>query len=96
MLYLSNKEKQRQRIPRDEWWRIVRFDVSKEGWISWLHEREWRCKGDLKLPSNPYGVLVRNADKADGLQKIFQDSPSKFKVKPHSIIPLTVICQGLP
>jgi len=95
VLYLSNKEKERLRIPRDEWWRIVRFDVSKEGWISWLHEREWRCRGDLKLPSNPYGVLVRNADKAEELQKMIQDSPSKFKIKPRSIIPLTVICQGL-
>lgn len=77
MLYLSNKEKQRLRIPGDEWWRIVRFDVIKEGSISWLHEREWRCKGDLKLPSNPDGVLVRNADKAEELQKMTQDSPSK-------------------
>ena len=32
-------------------------------------ERDWRCKGDLKLPSNPYGALVRNADKAEELHK---------------------------
>jgi len=96
VLYLSNSEKLRLKIPKDEWWRIVRFDVDEEGWISWLHEREWRCKGDLKLPRNPYGVLVRNADDAKKLQKMIQKSAGKFKVKPRSFIPLSVICQGLP
>lgn len=50
----------------------------------------------LQLPSNPYGVLVRNAADAEELQEKIQKSPEKFKVKPRSIIPLTVICQGLP
>lgn len=96
VLYLSNKEKKALCIPKKEWWRIVRFYAGKEGWISWLHEREWRCKGNLILPSNPYGVLVRDADHARRLQNMIQDSPQKFRVKPRSIIPLTVICQGLP
>jgi len=96
VLYLSNKEKKSLGIPKKEWWRVVRLHASKEGWISWLHEREWRCKGDLKLPSNPYGVLVRNADQAEKLREMIEKSPHKFKVRPRSIIPLTVICQGLP
>ena len=37
-------------IPSDDLWRVVRFEVTDEGWISWLHEREWRCLGSFMLP----------------------------------------------
>jgi hypothetical protein len=46
---LSNDELTALKIPDSELWRVVRFEVSNEGWISWLHEREWRCKGDFTL-----------------------------------------------
>ncbi len=59
VLYLSNKEVKALGIPDDELWRVVRFEVTDRGWISWLQEREWRCKGDFILPKNPSGVLVR-------------------------------------
>jgi hypothetical protein len=97
VLYLSDLEMEKKlKIPENERWRVVRFEVKEEGWLSWLHEREWRCKGNLALPSNPYGVLVRNANDAARLQKMIQKTPGDFKVKPRSIIPLTVVCQGLP
>jgi len=94
VLYLANKEVQLLRIPDSELWRVVRFEVSDEGWISWLHEREWRVKGDFALPSKLLGVLVRNPSYAEKLQKLI--AKSEFKVKPRSVIPLTVLCQGLP
>jgi hypothetical protein len=96
VLYLSNAEVKALRIPRDELWRVVRFEVKDEGWISWLHEREWRCKGDFVLPTMPYGVLVKNTNDAQRLARLLQDEADEFKTKPQSIIPLTVICQGLP
>jgi hypothetical protein len=95
VLYLSRKDVVSLGIPETEQWRVVTFEVGKTGWISWLHEREWRCKNDLKLPLNPFGVFVRSGSDALRLSKLIQKSPKKFAVKPRSIIPLDVICQGL-
>lgn len=96
VLYLDKKEVRNLQIPENELWRVVRFEVSHKGWISWLHEREWRVKGDFALPSKPHGVLVLNTHYAKKLQKLITKAPGKFKVKPSSVIPLTVLCQGLP
>ena len=95
VMYLSNEEIRDLKIPEEELWRIVRFEVFDEGWISWIHEREWRCKGDFKLPSGLVGVLVKNSKKAEELQDLIHENPNKFKATPKSIIPLEVICQGL-
>lgn len=95
VLYLSDSEAKRLRVPIDELWRVVRFEVKGERWISWLHEREWRCKGNFKMPTNPLAVLVKNTRYAKILTKKIAEEPKKFKVKPQSIIPLTVLCQGL-
>ena len=74
---------------------MVRFEASSDGWISWLHEREWRSKGDYPLSPKP-GVLVRNSVYAEKLRKLLAKEPKKFKVHPRAIIPLTILCQGLP
>lgn len=95
VLYLSNEEIIDLKIPVKELWRAVRFEASDDGWISWIHEREWRFKGDFKLPTNPIGVLVKNTKKAKKLQDLISDDSDKFKVIPKSIIPLNIICQGL-
>jgi hypothetical protein len=95
VLYLSNDELELLNFPDEELWRVVRLERSDEGWISWVHEREWRVKGDVKLPNSPYGVLVHNAKAAQELSALIFKDPDAFKVKPRSIIPLTVICQGL-
>jgi hypothetical protein len=94
VLYLSDTEVVSLRIPQAELWRVVRFEVSTRGWISWLHEREWRCKGDFPMPSKVYGVLVKTASEADKLTKMLNKNASDFKVWPRSVIPLEVICQG--
>ena len=96
VLYLSNLEVKQLRIPKEELWRVVRFEVSKEKWISWLHEREWRCKDNFKMPSTPVSVLVKNIKYAKKLAQSISKESKKFKAKPQSIIPLTVLCQGLP
>lgn len=94
VLYLSNEEMNRLGVPDDEEWRVVRFEVSDKGWISWLHEREWRCMGDFTLPKK-VGVLVKNSKEAIKLQDIIYKNPEKFKAKPKNVLPLEVICQGL-
>lgn len=95
VLYLSNEESKKLCIPKSELWRVVRFEAGDEGWISWLHEREWRCKGSYQLPTNA-GVLVRNSRYVEKLAERIRKEPKKFKVHPRTIIPLTILCQGLP
>jgi len=96
VLYLSNDEVDEIGVPKDELWRVVRFEVSKTtGWISWLHEREWRCKGDFKMPSKFSAVLVRTVKEAIALNETLHKTPEKFKALPGSVLPLEVICQGL-
>ncbi|WP_047984590.1 hypothetical protein [Ornithinibacillus californiensis] len=94
VLYLSNQEIQDLNIPKSELWRVVRFEVNEKGWISWLHEREWRHKGDFKLPTNAI-TLVKTAKEAKELQKMIYDEPDGFKIKPRAIIPLNIVNQGL-
>ncbi len=96
VLYLSNEEIKQLAIPKEELWRVVRFEVLGRRWISWLHEREWRCKDNLKMPPTPIAVLVKNTTNAKKLTKMITEEPREFKVKPRSIIPLNVLCQGLP
>jgi hypothetical protein len=95
VLYLSNNELKLLKIPGSEYWRVVRLEVSEQGWISWLHEREWRCKGTLTLPESIQAVFVRSTFEAERLTKDLAKSPSDYKCKPRSVIPLTVLTQGL-
>ncbi len=95
VLYLSNEEIEAIDIPDGELWRVVRFEVSNEQWVSWLHEREWRCKGCFSLPPSVQAVFVRNTKEATKLSKALIDDRSRFKCVPRSVIPLTVVCQGL-
>ena len=96
VLYLSNEETKKLKIPDDELWRVVRFEVDESGWISWIHEREWRCKGAFKLPKTLHSVFVKNTFFSKKLSKMLIDSPDDFMSKPKSVIPLNVMCQGLP
>jgi hypothetical protein len=95
VLYLSNDELDDLSIPRAELWRVVRFESQKGRWISWVHEREWRCKGSFELPSKIQVAFVRNTSEAEQLTTDLVKYPRDFACKPRSVIPLTVMCQGL-
>lgn len=95
VMYLSNDEVTSLRIPKAELWRVVRLEVSEAGWVSWLHEREWRCRGDFQLPGKLVGVLVRKSAEAEQLAAEIRDKPHDYKSKPRCILPLQVVCQGL-
>ena len=37
-------------LPKEEWWRIVNFDMSNHNSIiDWTHEREWRVPGNFEF-----------------------------------------------
>ena len=94
VLYLSEREVTRLRIPRNEWWRIVKLEADSSGnWISWLHEREWRKKGDFLLPSTSIAALVKTTKEAKKLSNLIKNR--NYKCKPRSVIPLGIVCQGL-
>lgn len=95
VLYLSEKETYELCIPDSELWRVVRFEVQDKSWISWLHEREWRCKGDFSMPEYIPGVLVKTPHEAFKLQKSIHKHREEFKTIPASILPLEIVCQGL-
>jgi hypothetical protein len=97
VLYLSDSELEQFCIPKEEWWRVVKFSASDKGWISWLHEREWRCKGSFKLETDAdVGVLVKSPFYAEKLSQRLHKERDEFEIHPRTIIPLTVLCQGLP
>ena len=64
--------------------------------VNWAHEREWRCKGDFRLPTEPIAVLVETPTIARRLQDKLHKSGHRFKSVPKSIIPVIVVGQGLP
>ncbi|MGG3940965.1 DUF2971 domain-containing protein [Peribacillus psychrosaccharolyticus] len=48
-------------LPRDEWWRIVNFNLSNENKIiDWTHEREWRVKSEFEFDLSETYVLLLN------------------------------------
>jgi hypothetical protein len=50
-------------LREDQWWRIVRFDLSDPGnFVDWTHEREWRVPDDFTFDLNEAFVLVPNRD----------------------------------
>ena len=95
VLYLADDETKKLGIPSDDLWRVVRFEVTDEGWISWLHEREWRCRGSFMLPERLVAVLVKIPTEVKKLTELIQGNDDEFASVPRSILPLMIICQGL-
>ncbi len=95
VLYLSDEEVDRLRIPKDELWRVVCLERRDKGWVNWLHEREWRCEGAFKLRATVPAVIVRNLKATKRLREQIADEPKSFKCIPDAILPASVICQGL-
>jgi hypothetical protein len=96
VLYLSNAEVELLGIPSTELWRVVRLEAVDGTGVNRVHEREWRRKGGFTMPSEPVAVLVQSAKDAVRLREHIRKDPEFFASTPQSIIPLEVLCQGLP
>lgn len=96
VMYLSDEELKLIGVPDSELWRVVRLEAIDGTGINWVHEREWRCNGSFKLPAKPLAVLVQTSKDAVNLRAHINREPDFFKSIPQSIIPLEVLCQGLP
>ena len=95
VLYLSNEELDKIQFPVDELWRVVRFEERRNGWISWLHEREWRAPDRFILPTKIQSVFVRSPKEAYDLTKQLHHESDDFPCEIGSVISMTVLCQGL-
>lgn len=92
--YLSDKDIVEIDIQPDQKWRVARLEGMEETSIGWLHEREWRAKGNFRLPEKLEVVLVWDGDDAKNLTLAISKNPSIYKTQPLSILSLKVLCQG--
>ena len=92
--YLPDKETVEINIQPDQKWRVARLEGMEETSIGWLHEREWRAKGNFVLPEKLEAVLVWDGDDAKDLTLDMHNNPSIYKTQPLSILSLEVLCQG--
>lgn len=61
-------------LPEEEWWRIVRFDLSDDdNFVDWTHEREWRVPGGFEFELEQTTVLVPNKFGYDRLLKLCRE-----------------------
>ncbi|MFJ8069983.1 DUF2971 domain-containing protein [Peribacillus sp. NPDC096447] len=59
----EDKETAKKILPKEEWWRIVNFNLADEGKIiDWTHEREWRVKGKFEFELSEVYVLLLNQE----------------------------------
>ncbi|PED32362.1 DUF2971 domain-containing protein [Bacillus cereus] len=57
----EKKEVAKKILPEDEWWRIVNLNLDDtNNYIDWMHEREWRLKGDFEFELSRAIVLFSN------------------------------------
>lgn len=58
-VFYEQKEKAKEILSEEEWWRIVSFDLSNRDSIKdWTHEREWRLKGDFEFELDKAIILL--------------------------------------
>ena len=57
----DNPEEAKKFMEADQWWRIVKLDLSdNDHMIDWTHEREWRAPDDFEFELKMATVLVPN------------------------------------
>lgn len=60
MIY-GNVEELKMQLNEENYWRIVALDYTdKNEIIDWMHEREWRIKGDYVFDYCDIEVIVKN------------------------------------
>lgn len=95
VLYLSRSEIEQLKIPNSEQWRVVRFEYrvnrdrpqDSQRVADWMHEREWRYKGDFVLPNNPLIFVLKYQE----INRLTRALGENSRIKPRAIIPLLPI-----
>lgn len=68
-------------LPKEEWWRIVNFNLSDENKIiDWTHEREWRVKNEFEFDlSETYVLLLNQGFYSMFIEKIDKETLQQLK-----------------
>jgi len=86
VLYEQTREAKKI-LPREEWWRIVNFDLSDDdSIIDWTHEREWRAPNDFKFAISKATILVPNGKAYRQLMEACEDRGLDFHRKVRGIV----------
>lgn len=77
-------------LPQDEWWRIVRLDLSDpNAFIDWTHEREWRVPGDLEFDLDEVTLIgIRNTTINTIAKKFMDATGEELRDKVRGIVTL--------
>lgn len=60
-VFYEKTEIAKEMLPKNNWWRIVNFDLSdNKNIVDWTHEREWRCPGDFEFDIKKSTLLFLN------------------------------------
>lgn len=55
----EDRDRAKEMLPEDEWWRIVRLDLNRDNEIiDWTHEREWRVPGSVEFDLSEVTVVL--------------------------------------
>ncbi|MBX3373829.1 MAG: hypothetical protein KF817_08330 [Phycisphaeraceae bacterium] len=74
-------------LPKDEWWRIVNFDLSDDAsFIDWTHEREWRAPGDFEFDLGEATLLFVNHGTLKCFAKICESKSSDCLLQAKGIV----------
>jgi hypothetical protein len=76
-------------LPENEWWRIVRLDLSDVSNINdFTHEREWRVPDEFEFDISKATVLVPNAAEFRRFYEIAKVSGEDVSSKVSCVLPL--------
>lgn len=68
----EQKSKAKEMLPKEEWWRIVNYDLSDQNSIiDWTHEREWRIKGDFEFDIKQAIIIMPHGSNYSELKEKF-------------------------
>ncbi len=68
----DDTENAKRFLPRNEWWRIVRLDLSNENaFVDWTHEREWRLPGNLEFNLSEVTLLAVDNEAVSNIAALY-------------------------
>lgn len=74
-------------LPKEEWWRIVNFDLTDDdSIIDWTHEREWRAPDNFKFSISEVTILVPNKKVYKKFMKTCQERELDFHLNIKGIV----------
>lgn len=89
-VFYEETEVAKKLLPPDEWWRIVKLDLSnKKAVVDWTHEREWRIPGDFEFKFEDCVVVVPDIKWMSRFKERAKKSKSDIAARLRGIVPMS-------